>query len=77
MGQTREPFTFRREYVYPVFPRDKRWLDYMPFMPTVPNETAARPMGMPEVASATATTSGGTNGGTNGGTAGASEPESK
>ncbi len=51
-SQSREPFARQREYVYPVFQRDKRWLDYVPFMPPVPNETAARPMGMPEVASA-------------------------
>lgn len=44
---TREPFAGRREYVYPVFNRDKRWLDYLPFMPPVPNEVAGRPHGMP------------------------------
>ncbi|MBX3406880.1 MAG: HEAT repeat domain-containing protein [Phycisphaeraceae bacterium] len=45
--QTREPFAGRREYLYPVFNRDKRWLDYLPFTPPVPNEVAGRPHGMP------------------------------
>jgi hypothetical protein len=39
------PFAGRRAYVYPVFSRDKRWLDYVPFMPPVPNETASTPVG--------------------------------
>jgi hypothetical protein len=47
--QTRTPFAMQRDYQYPVFHRDKRWLDYLPFMPTVPNEEAARPVGMPEI----------------------------
>lgn len=38
-------FAGRRAYVYPVFSRDKRWLDYVPFMPPVPNETASTPVG--------------------------------
>lgn len=43
----REPFSGRRAYAYPVFERDKRWLDYLPFMPAVPNEVAGKPQGMP------------------------------
>ena len=39
------PFAGRRPYVFPVFSREKRWLDYVPFMPAVPNETASTPVG--------------------------------
>ncbi len=39
------PFAGRRAYVFPVFWREKRWLDYVPFMPAVPNETASTPVG--------------------------------
>lgn len=46
---TRTPFAGQRQYVYPVFQRDKRWLDYLPFMPAVPNEQAGNPEGMPTV----------------------------
>jgi hypothetical protein len=42
---TDKPFAGRRPYVYPVFWREKRWLDYVPFMPAVPNETASTPVG--------------------------------
>jgi hypothetical protein len=40
-----KPFANRRPYVYPVFWREKGWLDYVPFMPAVPNETASTPVG--------------------------------
>lgn len=40
-----KPFASRRAYVYPVFWREKRWLDYVPFMPPVPNEQASTPAG--------------------------------
>lgn len=42
---TQTPFAGQRAYVYPVFWREKRWLDYVPFMPRVPNETASTPVG--------------------------------
>lgn len=42
-----DPFARQRKYVYPVFSREYRWLDYVPFMPEVPNETAAEPAGAP------------------------------
>lgn len=42
---TDKPFANRRAYVYPVFWREKRWLDYVPFMPRIPNETASTPVG--------------------------------
>jgi hypothetical protein len=38
-------FAGQRPYIYPVFWREKRWLDYVPFMPAVPNETASTPVG--------------------------------
>jgi hypothetical protein len=43
---TKTPFADQREYTFPVFFRDKRWLDFVPFMPPVPNEIAGRPNGM-------------------------------
>lgn len=43
---TTVPFAERREYTYPVFQRDKRWLDYVPFMPPVPNEIPGQPNGL-------------------------------
>lgn len=43
---TTTPFADRREYLYPVFHRDKNWIDYLPFMPPVPNEIAGKPVGM-------------------------------
>jgi hypothetical protein len=42
---SKQHFANRRPYVYPVFWREKRWLDYVPFMPAVPNETASTPVG--------------------------------
>jgi hypothetical protein len=42
---TDKPFTNQRAYIYPVFWREKRWLDYVPFMPRIPNETASTPVG--------------------------------
>lgn len=43
--RTDKPFAHRKPYVYPVFWREKRWLDYVPLMPAVPNETASTPVG--------------------------------
>ena len=51
---TEKPFANRRAYVFPVFWREKRWLDYVPFMPAVPNETASSPVGFSLEESATA-----------------------
>jgi len=40
------PFAGQRKYVYPVFWREKRWLDYVPLVGgPVPNETASTPVG--------------------------------
>lgn len=47
---TKAPFAGRREYVYPVFSRDTRWLDYVPFVGgPIPNEIAAKPVGFPDL----------------------------
>lgn len=43
--KTPTPFANQRAYVYPVFWREKRWLDYLPFTPPVPNEIASSPVG--------------------------------
>lgn len=45
MKDTEHPFANQRKYQYPVFWREKRWLDYVPFAPPVPNEQAAPPTG--------------------------------
>lgn len=42
---TDKPFAGRRPYVYPVFKRDSRWLDYLPFAGPVPNEQPSTPVG--------------------------------
>ncbi|MBL8764676.1 MAG: HEAT repeat domain-containing protein [Phycisphaerae bacterium] len=47
---TTAPFAGRRPYVYPVFSRDREWVEYLPFVPGPPNETAAAPVGMPPAA---------------------------
>jgi hypothetical protein len=42
---TDKPFAGQRPYVYPVFWREKGWLDYIPFASPVPNEVASTPVG--------------------------------
>ena len=44
---TDDLFAARSTYTYPAFERDKRLLEYLPFMPPPPNETASTPIGMP------------------------------
>lgn len=44
---TTDPFAGRTAYLYPVFNRDKSFLEHIPFWPPPPNETAAQPAGMP------------------------------
>ncbi len=51
-AQIDQPFANRKDFTYPVFSREHRILDYVPFMPPVPNEEPGRPQGMPEIASA-------------------------
>jgi hypothetical protein len=43
------PFEARTAYVYPAYSRDKTWLEYIPFIPSPPNEVASTPVGMPPV----------------------------
>lgn len=48
------PFAARKPYVYPIFWREKRWIDYLPIVGgPVPNETAATPAGFPDLGTAT------------------------
>ncbi len=42
-------FADRRAFYYPYFERDRRWLDYLPFAPAVPNEIPAKPAGFPDL----------------------------
>ena len=48
---TGEPFEGQTAYIYPVFYRDKRWIEYFPFYPPPPNEVPRSPVGMPEIGS--------------------------
>ncbi|MGD9689456.1 MAG: HEAT repeat domain-containing protein [Phycisphaerales bacterium] len=41
-----DPFSERREYLYPAFSRDRKWVEYIPLVPPPPNETPAPPAGM-------------------------------
>ena len=50
-ADTKDPFAQRRAFVYPIFERDDRWIDYVPFITRAPNEQPASPAGMPEVSS--------------------------
>lgn len=44
------PFAGRRAYVYPVYWREHRWLDYVPIIGgPPPNETASTPAGFPDL----------------------------
>ncbi|HMN40188.1 MAG TPA: HEAT repeat domain-containing protein [Phycisphaerales bacterium] len=55
---TEKPFAGQRPYVYPVFQRDSRWLDYVPFVGgPIPNEQPSTPIGfsLEEGAGATGT----------------------
>jgi len=50
MAATRTPFAGRRAYFYPVFSRDRVWMDWVPIVGgPVPNETSAQPAGMPAI----------------------------
>ncbi len=40
-------FAARTPYTYPAFSRDKRWLEYLPFVSQPPNETPSTPVGLP------------------------------
>lgn len=48
--QSQNPFLARVAYVYPVFKRDKSFLEYVPMVPGPPNEpTGTSPAGMPAI----------------------------
>lgn len=40
-------FAGRSLYTYPVFNRSKSWVEYLPFVPSPPNEVPAPPAGLP------------------------------
>lgn len=42
-------FAARSAYVFPAFRRDRKLIEYLPFMPDPPNETASLPVGMSPV----------------------------
>lgn len=46
-GRTREPFAGQSLYMYPVYSRDYRWFEYIPFVPKPFNEVPAPPTGLP------------------------------
>ena len=52
-GEASDPFAAGTPYVYPVFQRDKTFLEYLPFVSPPPNEVAATPAGMPPIAGGT------------------------
>ncbi|MBC7833471.1 MAG: HEAT repeat domain-containing protein [Phycisphaerales bacterium] len=52
---TKEPFVGQRAYVYPIYWRDRTWLEYLPFWPEPPNEQAATPVGAPALPTASNT----------------------
>lgn len=45
--KTKNVFANRQPYVYPVFERDRKFWEYIPFVPQPPNESAGPPAGMP------------------------------
>jgi len=46
LDDQKDPFAHRRAYIYPVFHRERRWLEYIPFFPEPPNEVASSPVGI-------------------------------
>ncbi len=44
--ESANPFAARAAYVYPVYERDRTWLEFLPFVPPPPNEKAANPTGL-------------------------------
>lgn len=50
LKDSKSPFASRRAYVFPVFWREHRWLDYIPIIGgPPPNETASTPAGFPDL----------------------------
>lgn len=51
---TKDVFAARAAYLYPTFQRDKRWFEYVPFVPPPPNEAPSLPVGLsPDLGGAT------------------------
>ncbi len=50
LTESKTPFAGQKPYIYPVYSRDKSWVEYLPFIPPPPNEVPASPVGMPPVA---------------------------
>ncbi len=44
-----DPFAGRTTFYYPVFHRDKKWYEWIPFVSQPPNEPPATPVGMPPI----------------------------
>lgn len=42
-----DPFAGRRQYVFPVFHRERRFYEFLPFLPQPANEAGASPAGSP------------------------------
>ncbi len=47
VDSTDDLFAARTPYTYPAFQRDKRWMEFFPFVPQPPNETPSTPVGLP------------------------------
>lgn len=52
-NSTKTPFVAGTPFIYPVFYRKKKFIEYLPFVPPPPNEIAATPAGMPPIAGGT------------------------
>lgn len=50
---TNSPFVAGTPFIYPVFQRKKKFIEYLPFVSPPPNEIAATPAGMPPMAGGT------------------------
>ena len=46
-ARSTDPFAAQGIYTYPVFERDLRWFEHVPFVPKPRNEVAAPPAGLP------------------------------
>jgi len=46
LEETDEPFAAGGAYVFPVYKRDKAWYEWVPFVPSPPNETPGPPAGL-------------------------------
>jgi HEAT repeat protein len=47
LSKNSDPFAGRSVYYYPVFQRDKKLFEYLPFFPPPPNERSGPPAGLP------------------------------